>query len=36
MTESIEHGLPLELNQAEIESFLTIPFHRPGQKQYGE
>lgn len=36
ITEGIAKRVPLELNQAEIESFLTIPFHRRGQKQYGE
>ncbi|MCB0109590.1 MAG: hypothetical protein KDE53_26895 [Caldilineaceae bacterium] len=36
ITEGIAKGLPLELNRAEIESFLTIPFHRRGQKQYRE
>lgn len=36
ITEGLAKGLPLELNQAEIESFLTIPFHRRGQKQYRE
>jgi hypothetical protein len=36
ITDSIAKGVSLELNRSEIESFLTIPFHRRGQKQYGE
>ena len=36
ITAGIAQGVPLQLNQAEIESFLTIPFHRRGQKPIGE
>jgi hypothetical protein len=36
ITEGIAKSLPLELNQTEIEAFLTIPFHRRGEKQYGQ
>ena len=36
ITDGIAQAVTLKLSRAEIESFLTIPFHRRGQKEYGE
>jgi hypothetical protein len=36
LTERIAAGLPVDLDPDEVQSFLSIPYHRRGQKQFGE